>query len=94
MVAVDDIRRVAAPILKKAGIRRAGLFGSVARGDARDDSDVDILIEHSQPYGLFELVHIKHLLEEALNRKVDVLDYRAIKPRMRSSIMTDEISIL
>ena len=94
METTDTIRQIAAPILKKAGIRKAGVFGSVARGDARVDSDVDILIEHSVPYGLFELVRIKRELEAALRRKVDVIDYRAIKPRMRASILKDEVSIV
>lgn len=94
MPTTDDIRKIAAPILKKAGIRKAGLFGSAARGDVHAESDIDILIEPSKPFGLFDLVHVKNELEDAFQRKVDVIDYRSIKSRMRGSILEDEIAIL
>lgn len=96
MPTADDIRHIAAPILQKAGIRRAGIFGSAARGEARDGSDIDILIEPADQkrFSLFDLVGVKQSLEEALKRKVDVIDYRGIKPLLRESILEDEVPIL
>ncbi len=96
MPTTDDIRKIAAPILKKAGIRKAGLFGSAARGEVHEGSDIDILIEpiDQKRFSLFDLVGIKLSLEEALKRKVDVIDYRGIKPLLRESILEDEVSIL
>lgn len=96
MPTVEEIKEIAIPILKKAGIRRAGLFGSAARGDVRETSDIDILIEPNagMTFSLFDLVHIKNSLEDAFGRKVDVIDYRSIKPLLRDSILEDEIAIL
>lgn len=60
---------------KQYGIRRLGLFGSVARENARDDSDVDIVVSLDKP-DLFSLAGIKIDLEEKIHRKVDVVAYR------------------
>lgn len=94
MPTVEEIKEIAVPILKKAGIRRAGLFGSAARGEMHETSDIDILIEPAQTISLFDLVHIKNELEDALLRKVDVVIYRSIKPRIRESVLRDEVAIL
>jgi hypothetical protein len=60
------------------GVTRLGIFGSVARGEMRDDSDVDVVVEMREP-DLFFLVHIQETLEQDLKRSVDVIRYR---PRM------------
>jgi predicted nucleotidyltransferase len=57
------------------GIVDIGVFGSVARGDAAEDSDVDVVVRIVKP-DLFMLVGIKHELEERLLRSVDVVTYR------------------
>lgn len=94
MQTIDDIRKIAVPILKKAGVRRAGIFGSIARGDAMPESDIDILFERTDMYGLFELVRMKRSLEDALERSVDLIDYRAIKPRIREAVLRDEVPLI
>ena len=73
---------------------RAGIFGSAARGQLRRRSDVDILVELSQPISLFDFVGLKLELEEALGRKVDLVEYGAIKPLIRERILGEEVSIL
>lgn len=57
------------------GIFRIGIFGSVARGEQREDSDIDICIE-SEVFGLFTLVHIKNELEQLFGCKVDIVRLR------------------
>jgi predicted nucleotidyltransferase len=65
---------------KKYKIKEIGFFGSHSRGDFRPDSDVDILVEFSEPIGL-EFVDLANELEGLLQRKVDLVSRRGIKPR-------------
>ena len=60
---------------KKYGVTRIGIFGSLARNEARDDSDIDVVVEMREP-NLFYMVHIKKLLEQDFNRHIDIIRYR------------------
>lgn len=62
-------------------IQRMALFGSWARGDAREDSDVDVLVEVDPSIGL-RFVDLGEELERALGRRVDLVSRRAIKPSL------------
>lgn len=73
------------------GILRIGLFGSVARGEQKDDSDVDVCVELSSP-DLFSLVHIKEDLQKLFECKVDVIRLRdEMNPFTKKCISEDSI---
>ena len=91
---IDEIKQKTTPILKRHGITRAAVFGSVARGEASEKSDIDILVEIPRSYSLFEFAGIKLALEDVLGKKVDLIDYKAIKPRIRENILSSQVSIL
>jgi predicted nucleotidyltransferase len=57
------------------GVTLLGLFGSYARGDAREDSDIDLVVELEQP-DMFHLIGIKQTIEEGLHAKVDIVRLR------------------
>ncbi|PIZ67951.1 hypothetical protein COY12_00980, partial [Candidatus Roizmanbacteria bacterium CG_4_10_14_0_2_um_filter_33_96] len=63
------------PILKKYGVLRASLFGSVVRGDTHKNSDVDILVQVPKNKSLFDMMDIQFELEDALKKKVDLVEY-------------------
>ena len=70
-----EILRNQKPILQERfGVSRIGIFGSVARDEAKDDSDVDVVVDMTPD--LFLMVHVKELLEEAFHAPVDVIRYR------------------
>lgn len=82
------------PILKEAGVSRCALFGSVVRGEAKKRSDIDMLVEVPKGTGLFTFVGLKHKLEDALNKKVDLVTYGALHPRLRERILQEQRPIL
>jgi len=79
------------PILKAAGARKAALFGSYARGEETPESDIDILADFPTNMSLFTIGGVQYDLQEALGRKVDLVQYIAIKPLLRPYIMKDEL---
>lgn len=91
---IAEIRRRVEPILQEAGVRRAGLFGSIARGDFHEESDVDMLVDIKKNISLFDFVELKLKLEEALGQKVDLVEYAALKPVLRESVLAQEVKIL
>ena len=60
---------------KDFGVTSIGVFGSLARGESRPDSDVDVVVKMSKP-DLFYMVHIKEELEDDYQTKVDIVHYR------------------
>ncbi len=92
--AVEEIRERILPVLLRNGITRAGIFGSVARSESGPESDVDILIELDRQASLLDFIGIKLELEDVLGRSVDLVEYAAIKPRLRDRILRDEVPIL
>jgi hypothetical protein len=67
------------------------IFGSVARDEAQDGSDVDILVEFSEPVGLFHFVRLKRYLEELLGARVDLVTPGALKAQLRERILSEAI---
>lgn len=77
--------------IRTFGVHSLSLFGSVARDEAREDSDVDILVEFLRPVGLFEFVRLQMYLEELLGRKVDLVTVEALRPEMRDEILQEAV---
>lgn len=69
------------------------LFGSVARDEARPDSDVDLLVEFSQPVGLFLFIELQQRLETLLGCKVDLGTPRSLKPRIKEHVLREAIRV-
>ena len=82
-------------ILKKNKVVKAGIFGSYARGDQKKDSDIDILVEINDPnMSLLGFVGLKLDLEEAIGKKVDLVEYSTIKPLIKDRILKEEVKII
>ncbi len=87
---IEEIAKALEPIFEKYNVRSAGLFGSQARGDARPDSDVDILVSLGEkPLSLWDFVDLKDELSERLNKRVDLLSDRAVVPYFHDYIYHD-----
>ena len=90
---VIKILKTNSPELVQLGVKSLALFGSTARNEATSTSDVDILVEFDRPVGLFEFVRLKMLLEEMLNKKVDLVTPDALHPALRDRILSEAIYV-
>ncbi len=84
-----DILRSHRAELREAGVKSLKLFGSVVRGEAGPESDLDILVEFSRPIGLLAFVGLKQRLAELLGRSVDLVTPEALKPPLRDGILNE-----
>ena len=75
---------------EKYGVKKIGVFGSYARGEEKESSDIDILIELEKPIG-WEFFYLKDYLEKKLGREVDLVTVNALKPRIRERILREVI---
>ena len=90
---IAEIKEKVLPVLERYRARRAGLFGSVVHGKMDEKSDIDILVELGKDLSLLDVARINRELEEALGRKVDLVEYDAIKPVIRQRILAEEVAI-
>lgn len=91
---LEEVKKLAIPILKAHKIKKAAVFGSFARGDFDDKSDVDILIEPPEGFSLFDLAGLHLDLEDTLGRKVDVVIYNSINPLIKGRVMKEKKDII
>lgn len=99
LVTVDpeQLLEAAAPILKSlalgSGYTDLAVFGSVARGEARPDSDIDLLVKAPPGTSSFDFVEFKLLLEQVLGRTVDLVEYGGLKPHLDDDIRRDAVML-
>jgi hypothetical protein len=79
--------------LNHAGVQTLACFGSVARDEARLDSDIDLLVEFSSRSSFARYMDLKFLLEDLLGRRVDLVTPKAIRPQMRGGIEREMIRV-
>lgn len=85
----DDILRIAA----RYGARNVRIFGSVARGEARPDSDVDVLVDMEPGRGLLDLGGLLMDLQELLGCRVDVVTEQGLRPRIRERVLREAVPL-
>lgn len=91
---LDELsERVAAP-MRRRGVVRAGVFGSVARGEAGEDSDVDFLVELEKGRSLVDLAGLRLDLRDVLDREVDVATPSSLHPKLRERILRELVPLL
>lgn len=77
--------------IKSFGVKKLVLFGSYARNEGREDSDIDFLVEFEKGRGLFDdFVHLLHFLEKILGRKVDLGEKHLLREELKSNILEGE----
>lgn len=88
----EDIKRLLienTDILRKYKVSKLGIFGSYVKGKARKRSDVDLLVDFEETIDLFEFIHLVDDIQAILKIKVDLATPDAIKPYIRSKVMSE-----
>jgi len=91
---INKIKQKILPILQEYGVEKVALFGSCVRGEVEEDSDIDILVEIKKDISLLDFVGLKQKIEEALGRKVDLVEYDTLKPLLRERILKEQVVLL
>mgnify|MGYP001077011587 CR=1 FL=1 len=82
------------PILReKFKVKSIGLFGSYIRGEVTRKSDLDVLVEFSEPIGFFEFIELEDFLSEKLDVKVDLVMEKTLKPRIKDRILKEAVYV-
>ncbi len=91
MADIAEIQRLVAPIAREYGVKKVYLFGSQAKGQARPDSDIDLLIEKGGSMSLLKLSGMRQRCQEALKLPVDLITTAGIAPDFRNEISGTEV---
>lgn len=86
-------RRAVAEVAAARGVHNVRVFGSVARGEDVDTSDIDLLVDLDDDVGLVQLVGLRRELTELLGVDVDVIPSAALKPRIREKVLAEAIAL-
>ena len=91
---LDSLKKQIMGILDKYPVSKAAIFGSFARGEENKDSDIDLLIETSKPVSMFVILKMEKELGQITKRKIDIVEYSAIKQSIKQRILSEAIPIL
>ncbi|WP_292521862.1 nucleotidyltransferase family protein [Methanoculleus sp.] len=90
---IGILRRKKAYLEETYHVGSIGIFGSCRRGEEREESDVDILVEFSEVPGIFGFLRLERYLSEILGRPVDLVEKSALKPRIGRCILSEVIYV-
>ena len=95
MKTLSEIKRILIShrrkIEQKYGVKEIGIFGSYARGDTTETSDVDILVEFRKPVGLLKIMNLQNYLSDILGIKVDIVVKESIREELKDNILKEAI---
>jgi hypothetical protein len=91
--AIVALRGYLPELKRNFGVRRVALFGSTARDEGRDDSDLDLLVDFEVGPTFDSFMGLKLFLEDHLGRRVDVVTSDALKPRLRTIVEQEAVDV-
>jgi len=90
---LERLRELKEELSKRYKVRYLGVFGSAARGQLTEESDIDLLVEFESDADLFDLVALADFLEEKLGRRVDIVSKRALRDEIKSAVLKELIPV-
>lgn len=89
----SEIYQQVTAFLMDKNIKKAAVFGSFARNEETENSDIDILIE-AENLTLFDILNIEDKLQNIINRKIDLVEFKAVKPSLQKYIYSDLVKLI
>lgn len=77
------------PMFKASNVKFAGIFGSVARGEDKSTSDIDILVRFSEPVSLLGIIRLERMISEKIGRDVDLVTEDSLSPFIKEKVLHD-----
>lgn len=74
-------------------VEKIGVFGSAARGDSTDTSDIDVLVEFSEPIGMFKFIKLEEYLSGLIGKKIDLVTKNALKSAIKEDILQEVVYV-
>jgi len=97
MKSIDELKRILSEhkpeIKKKFKVKSIGIFGSYVRGKSKERSDVDVLVEFSEPIGMFDFLDLEEYLKGIFGLNVDLVSKKALKPKIGENILNEVVYI-
>lgn len=90
----EEIKKKLVPLLKDKGVKKAGIFGSYARGEQRKNSDVDILVKLNSKINGFAFFGLQDEISQKIGKKIDLVTYGGLSPYMKKDILKEEVKII
>jgi len=91
---LKELKKTLIAVLKKHEVKKAALFGSFARGEATDESDIDLLVEFEGRKSLLDLAGLQLDFQDTVKRQVDVLTYNSLHPLLKDRILREQVMLL
>lgn len=90
---IEKLREIKPHLAQKYNVAQMGLFGSYARGDFNERSDIDILVEYTKTISLFKIVEAMEFLQQLFNKKIDLANKKNLKTLMKTQILNEVIYV-
>ena len=92
MTAIEILKKHESTIKENFYVRKIGIFGSFARCEEKEGSDIDVLVELEDKYETFDnFMNLKFFLEDLFNRKVDLVTVEALRPQLKDDILREVV---
>ena len=91
--ALDILQKLKPELVKRFGITRLALFGSTVRDEAREDSDIDIIVSFDGPATSKQYFGVQFLLEDELGQSIDLVTEKALRPELKTFIENEAINV-
>ena len=90
---LEQLRGLRHELRKQYHVRNIGIFGSYSRKSQTEQSDLDLVVEFDRPIGMMAFVHLKNILSERLNIKVDLVTPEGLHPLIRDQVMHEVVYV-